>query len=227
MADNVINGYAAPDSTTPNDQLVAARGFVHSQGGSPSAQLDGVLRQIVSSVSRMIDQFTGRVFYPSVAAVKFFSAVDSEYLDILDAYAITTIETDSTGDAVYDKTWSSTDFLLAGAGQDWDSDDKGEPWEEIYLTHNGNEAFPINIRKGVKITGDWGYAATVPDMVIQACLMQVNRLYHRRTSPFGIAGPAGLGTISTPPIKIPSLDPDVKSLLDPLIKDRTVISGIN
>lgn len=222
----ILNAYAEPDSTDEVAQLAAIREVVHAQGAVPSTDLDDFLKTTLNAVSRQIDQICGRVFYPSVAAVKFFTAVNSEYLDIPDAYAITLIETDHIGDQVYERTWTSADYLLAGGGSDWDADDRGEPWEEIYLSHIGNQSFPIGVRKGVKITGNWGYAATVPDLVIAACKLQVNRLFKRRTNPFGISGPAEMGSVSIPPIKIPKLDPDVISILDPLIKQRTVIGGV-
>ena len=222
----ILNGYAEPDSTSEEVQLAAIRESIHGQGADASTDLDDFLKTTVNAVSRQIDQYCARIFYPSTST-KFFTAEFNDFIELPDFHAVLTLlATDHDGDRVYEKTWTATDYDLAGGGQDWDADDRGEPWEELWITPNGSNAFPIGGRKGVKITTTWGYAATVPDMVIAACKLQVNRLFKRRSSPFGISGPADLGSVSVPPIKIPKLDPDVKTLLDPLRKQPTFVGGL-
>lgn len=61
----------------------------------------------------------------------------------------------------------------------------------------------------IDVAAIWGWPE-VPGAVQQACLLQATRLYRRKDSPEGIAGSAEWGLM-----RVPSLDPDVRALLDP------------
>ena len=66
---------------------------------------------------------------------------------------------------------------------------------------------------GVQITGVWGWPA-VPAPVVDACYLQAERIYQRRNSPMGVAGPNEFGQLTA----LAPLDPDVRMLLQPYVR---------
>lgn len=67
------------------------------------------------------------------------------------------------------------------------------------------------------VTAKWGYAATVPTVVKQACLLQASRIFSRRLSPYGIAGSPDMGSEIR---LLARLDADVAVLLAGKVRYR-------
>ena len=166
---------------------------------------DTMLDAILAAVSRQIDQYTNRRFY-ATTETRFYTARRVSDVIIDDCLSITTLATDADGDRVYEKTWSATDFDLYPYN--------ATPYTRVEATVNGAYFFPVNIAKGVKIIGSFGYSATVPEPVNRACLIQAARLYKRKDALFGVMGSAEMGQL----LVIPKMDPDVKLLLSGYIK---------
>ena len=166
---------------------------------------DTMLDAILAAVSRQIDQYTNRRFY-ATTETRFYTARRVSDVIIDDCLSITTLATDADGDRVYEKTWSATDFDLYPYN--------ATPFTRVEATVKGAYLFPVNIAKGVKIIGSFGYSATVPEPVNRACLLQAARLYKRKDALFGVMGSAEMGQL----LVIPKMDPDVKLLLSGYIK---------
>lgn len=163
----------------------------------------------MQAVSRHIDDWTGRRFYTSTAdEVRYFTPESQDRVDVGDLISVTALHTDYNGDRVYESTWGSTDYELEPVNAALD----GEPYSHLYAAPLASYSFPAGLRRGVKVTGRWGYSTAAPDVVREACLIQVGRVFRRRDSPFGIAGSIDLKTIRL----TAQLDPDVKELLSPL-----------
>lgn len=177
--------------------------------GISDTDADTILENVIEAVSRWIDSFTARRFY-AVSETRYYTA---EWPDLLllgdDLLSVTTLKTDDDGDRVYETTWASTDYDLEPYNATLD----GKPYTQIRITPNGRYTFP-GTRRGVEIAGSFGYAATTPDVVNEACLLQSERIYKRKDAPFGVTGAPEVG-IST---VIPRLDPDVRTMLEPLRK---------
>lgn len=172
---------------------------------------DARLEAIVQAVSRHIDNWTGRRFYTSTAdETRYFCAESDERVDVGDLISVTTLRTDYNGDRVYESTWSTSDYELEPVNARYAP--QPEPYTHIYATPDADYSFPAGLRRGVEVTGRWGYSTAVPDVVREACLIQTGRVFRRRDSPFGIAGSIDLKTIRL----TAQLDPDVKALLSPL-----------
>jgi len=165
---------------------------------------DSILENVIEAVSRWIDHWTGRRFY-AVTETRYFSAEWPTMLEIDDLLSVTSLKTDKDGDRVYEDTWAATDYDREPLNASLDA----QPYTRLRVTPNGQFTFPA-VRKGVEIAGSWGYAATTPDQVNEACLIQSSRVYQRKDAPFGIAGAPEIGQTAV----IPRLDPDVKMLLD-------------
>jgi hypothetical protein len=159
----------------------------------------------VQGVSRLIDALCHRVFYSSAASTsRYFTPLNNSYLDIDDLRTVVSISSDDDGNLDYDNTWAATDYILSPLND--------TVYTQVIVSPQGCYAFPI-LTKSTRIIGTWGYCATGshPDMIREACILQVNRAWNRRSSPYGVAGTNEMGQA----LVISKLDPDVEQYLEP------------
>jgi len=172
---------------------------------------DSLLEMAVESASRAIDQYTNRIFYNAGTAVRYFAPTDSLNVEIDALVTLTTLETMSDDEVVYDTTWTATDYQLEPLNGY--ADGISQPYNHIraigdytFLTLDGEAT--------VKVTGVWGWSA-VPIQVTQATVIQASRIYKRLDSPLGIiSGELGSMRVGS------RLDPDVSQLVDSLRRIR-------
>lgn len=163
---------------------------------------DAIITSVVTAASRVIDEMCGRSFQ-AVTETRYFSAGCSYEVDIDDLTTLTTLQTDSDGDRTYEDTWATTDYDL----EPYNAAAKSWPYTKLTITPIGQYAFPT-VRKGIKITGVWGWP-TVPSAVEEAATLLAIRWFKRKDAPFGIAGVNELGQVQM----MGSSDPDVKAML--------------
>lgn len=168
---------------------------------------DTMIDSVITAASRSVDKFCNRLFSPATEA-RYFTAMCGTYLDIDDITTVTTIETDADGDRTYEDTWSATDFDL----EPYNAAAYGEAYTQLHTTPTGLYTFPTG-RKGVKITGVWGWSS-IPAPVSEATILLTVRWFKRKDSPFGIAGTNELGQVQM----MATRDPDVKAMLEPYRK---------
>lgn len=169
---------------------------------------DSILEQSIEAASRQIDNWTDRRFY-ATSATKYFSPTDSGVLMLDDdLLTVTTIDTDDNGLRTYGVSWAATDYDLDPL--------TGPPYTALSLPINGRWTFP-RLARSVRINGSWGYSATTPDAIVEACLIQAARLFERRNAPFGVAGSSdALGTVATiPGGSRTGMDRDAEALIQP------------
>lgn len=170
---------------------------------------DAVMESVIEAVSRAIDNLTIRKFLTnSIDEVRYFKADDPYHVWTGDLVSITTLETDSNGDGIFDWTWTTSDFLLWPYNAALD----GKPYSRIDVASTGSASggFPISER-GVRITGKFGWSA-VPGPIKEACLLQAARLFRRKDATFGVMSNNSFGTYLK---AIPEMDPDVMLLIRP------------
>jgi hypothetical protein len=73
-----------------------------------------------------------------------------------------------------------------------DAPDDGKPWTRLALAEASSVTWPTRGRR-VTVTAQWGWSA-VPSTVKTATLLQAQRFYARRDSPYGVAGSPDLGS---------------------------------
>lgn len=201
----ITNGYAT---------LAEARAFV-DYTASYTAD-DSEIETAVEAASRLIDQYCGRVFYQEAATAKIYTPRYGDWLEIEDLYNTTSlaVKTDTNGDGTFDTTWTVTTDYLVEPG----SPHTGWPYTSIRVNpRTGAYTFPL-YPQAVEVTGNYGWSA-VPEAIQQACLIQMNLLHMRRTSPFGVAGSTEVGVA----FLSASLDPSARVLLDAYRKMVPVI----
>ena len=117
---------------------------------------DEVLKTTISNVSRQIDQFCDRHFFP-IVAVKFFETDDYSELSIPgeDLLSVTTLEVDQDDDGTYEESWASNTYVLCprNAATEYPS----RPYWEVEVPLRNTNYFPVAGEYPIKITGLWGY----------------------------------------------------------------------
>lgn len=139
--------------------------FLGLQGEDRDYALDGV----VTTASRLIDRWTGHQFYTSANQVRYFCAgSDPTYVAIDDLLSASALATDSDGDSTYETVWTPvTDFYFGPVN----APAHNEPYTRLYRTsYTGRFYFPA-YTNSVKITGTWGYSATLPREIKHLCLI--------------------------------------------------------
>ena len=123
----------------------------------PASSTDNhaLLDAAIEGVSRLIDDYCGFPFAPS-SGTRDYTAVDSEclYLD-MPLTAVDSIRTDSSGNASYGTTCTSSDYYLAPYNATAES--PARPYWEVETRPNATATFPTGVRRGVRVTGTWGY----------------------------------------------------------------------
>jgi len=123
--------------------------------GITSTTDDTVMRKIAESASRSIDQYCNRHFYTQTATRYFDGAVRLWLPDLLSINA-SGLKTDEDGDATFENTFATTDYILYGHGIE--DTLNVLPYTRLEINLNGDYgSFASGVKKGVQIAGIWGY----------------------------------------------------------------------
>jgi hypothetical protein len=158
--------------------------------GTADSVDDGVLDDIVTSVSRMIDDYTGQRFYKITGGTAYYEPEEYDEVDIDPISAITSVQVDTDGDGVYETTLAATDYILEPVNAAM----FGLPWTSIALAPNTTVALPAGLDKGVKIVADFGWSS-VPLPLTQACIIASSHLYEARKAYLGVIGSNDAGQV--------------------------------
>jgi hypothetical protein len=175
--------------------------------GIGDGESDEALDAVLEAVSRQIDDHCHRRFW-STSETRYFTALaaDRLYVGDLLSVAASGLKTDEDRDGTHEVTWGTGDFTL------WPPNNALEalPYWELRTTPLGVYGFPTGPR-GVSVTGVFGYAATTPPVVAEACLHQSELAYRSKDAPLGIAG----GGEFQSQVQAIGLHPFTRRLLDP------------
>ncbi len=178
---------------------------------------DDDLREAITAASRSIDNYCGRTFYSGgTADVRYYTAYDSTtHLNIDDVVSVTALETDYDGDGVYETLWTQgTDFLL----EPQNAPTLSQPYTSIRVLYPRTSLRLPKYAGAIRITGSFGWDSPPPE-VKRATRILAIRLMKRGDAPFGVVG-VGFDNTS---VRIPSVDPDLRFLLDPYAKGGGVM----
>lgn len=167
---------------------------------------DTLLEASIEASSRLIDGYCERRFFTNGTETRYYSADHYYWLDVDDlASPSITLETSSDLDGTYDQTWTTSDYQLEPLNRTA----SGLAFPATRIRAIGDYRFPVDPETGVKVIGVFGFAATVPTAVKQACLIMSLRQFKRYDSPLGITF-SELGGM-----RVTRMDPDVEALLRP------------
>lgn len=135
---------------------------------------DGVITDILEAASRLIDNLARRTFYARTAT-KYYDVPDEYDGDILyieddDLLTVTTL---TNGDTT---VLTTSDYILLpnNSSPKWGiklKDSSTYTWEQ---DSDGND------EQVITIVGTWGWSASAPDDIKEACLQIASAYYHRR-----------------------------------------------
>lgn len=163
---------------------------VKDELGRTDVANDTRIMAAINSASRQIDDYTGRRFWQdsTVVAREFYADDALELQSSVDAVldiSTTTgliVKLDDGDDGTFSTTLTiNTDYVLTPAN----AADDGEPFTGIRLV-DGLYRFPNSSsnRPGVQVTAKFGWAS-IPDPVVQACLIQSVLLYKATDAALG------------------------------------------
>jgi hypothetical protein len=168
---------------------------------------DASLQQALTAASRSIDRATGRRFWLDGTAVQRTYRPEGR----------TVTQTDGTALLVDDIGSVSGLLIETGTATAWSALTDWEALPDNALAVGR----PITglLRSGgwgagtsrVRVTAKFGWPA-VPDEIVQATLIQANRLFKRKDSPEGVTGSAEWGVV-----RLSRRDPDVWNLIEPYV----------
>jgi len=180
-------------------------------GDTDDDQDDLIIESAIEAVSRLIDDLTNRRFY-AATETRYFTAERADYLSIPDLISLTTLKTDEDGDRTYETTWDTGDYDLMPFNAQADTANV-RPYTWLEITPLGDEAFPV-VRRGVEVAGSWGYAATPPKRIQEACYLGAHRIMKRHNTPLGVSATAALGQLQVA-VRDLEADPDFLALIAP------------
>jgi len=170
-------------------------------------QDDAILEACVEGASRQIDRYTGTRFYTAGSEVRYYTACDPLRVFIDDAVSVASVYQDLQLDRTY------SDQIPSVQGYELLPDNAasvGVPYQQLALVPQAGKTF-ITARRGIKVTGAWGWSSTVPPAVKQTCLLLSAALFRRKDAPFGVAGGGEVGQA----IQLAAMDPQARILLAP------------
>ena len=153
---------------------------------------DSDLESVIEGVSRYVDKNRGRRFY-AATETRYYVPASRDLVVVDDLLSLTTLKTDTTGDGTFDQTWTSSDYLLVPYNAATD----GRPYTSIERAFQGTLLFPMGSRRdrasrrssvgfrSVQVVGSFGYSATTPKAIHEACVLLSMRLFERRKALFG------------------------------------------
>jgi len=174
---------------------------------------DTVLGNMVTAASRLIDRYVGgwdNYFYPTTdSQTRYFDGSGEEIQYIDPMVSLTSVAVSDSGRAVSDyTTWTNdSDFFVSP----YNHASIGMPIMSLVIDNDsGSKGTWGKTRKGVKVTGVFGWSLTPPADVEQACKIQAVRWFMRSKQGYqDAAANPNMGEM----YYMKELDPDVKMLL--------------
>ena len=179
---------------------------------------DTTLSRLIRSASRRIDQRCNRRFYIDDTTSARTYAIKTPMLVLVDDIATTTglvVEVDTTGNGSWVQLVNGTDYQL----EPLNALAQGFPVNTIRSLNT--QSFPTSTptfwptpyaqQALLRVTAKWGFPS-VPDQIVDACIMLTARQFKRFDSPLGVAGFGEMGVVN-----VRRFDPDIDELLAPFV----------
>ena len=184
-------------------------------GLASSTDMDATISSMITIASRAIDREVGRwdnFFYPTTDdQTRYFDGSGELEQPIDEMVSLTSVsvsESDGRASTSYTDWTEDTDYYV----WPYNYASIGKPIQKLIVDNDsGSKGVFYRVRKGVKVSGVFGYASSPPDTIKQACKMQVIRWVMKAKQAYQQqSANAQVGQkIYT------ELDPDIKDLLRP------------
>jgi len=170
---------------------------------------DDMLQVMIEQTKELIDGLCNRAFDTVTATARYFDGAGAIlFIDDLITIDALGFKLDQDGDGVYESTLALTDYELYPLNT--------TPKTIIKISTNSTYGgFASGVKKGVQITGTWGYSAAIQKTIARASMIQVCRWFKRKDSAY--ATEVGTGELGTLAIGR-GLDPDIELIIKDLRK---------
>lgn len=172
-----------------------------------SSDYDTLLAVLVTAAARLVDRYVRQAddyFAATTSSAREFDGTGGAQVWIDDCIAIDQVAVKAgASDTTYD-TWATTDYVA------WPYNSL--PWQrlDIDVAQGSYSSFTAG-QKTVRVTGTWGYSATVPEAVAEAAMICAARLFKRAQGGYAdTEGVAELGVLRY----VRRLAPEVALILD-------------
>lgn len=155
---------------------------------------DAALTNALATVSRNIEQMTGRQFNDAdTVSARVYRPVTYCRVAVDDFHTDTglIVQTDDGDDGTFETTWAAADFELEPVNGVVDGQ-PGWPYRSIRAVEG--RQWIMGRRATVKITARWGWSA-VPAAVKEATLIAAEETFKLKDSPYGVAGFGEFGVV--------------------------------
>lgn len=214
----LLVSYSAAASIPATHAYVAVADVKASLSLTGQTYADPDVTNAINAASRGIDSATGRRFYldADATSIRYYTPESYRRLAIDDLVVCTTVQVDRDGNGTFEETWTAgTDFLLEPLNAAAD----GRPWETIVTRNSSTRSLPC-VESGVKVTGQFGWAAVPTDIYTATEIMAAKLLRRVREAPFGIVT---VGIEVGAAMRIARNDPDVAPILAAYTRHRPFI----
>jgi len=183
---------------------------------STSYDYDAVIQGMITGASRLIDKEVGgwtNYFYPTTDdQTRYFDGNGEEEIYIDPLVSLTSVYVSESGGRAstsYTAWTENTDFYVSP----YNYSVIGAPIQSLVIDNDsGSKGNWGTTRKGVKVTGVFGYASYPPADIQQACKITAMRWFMRAKQSWqDTSVNAAIGEM----LYTQSLDPDVKEILKP------------
>jgi len=179
---------------------------------STDTTYDTAIGTFITAASRLIDKEVGREanwFSSTDEQTRYYDGSGEVMQEIDECHTLTTVSVSESGETCssgYTDWTLDTDFYISP----YNYSDLGIPFTRLIADFNGTKYRFPRYRKCVKVVGQFGYSASPPEDIQQACKIQTMRWFARSKQMYQDASAnANTGQL----IYVKKLDPDVEELL--------------
>lgn len=182
---------------------------------STDTTYDTAIGNLITAASRLIDKEVGREanwFSTTDEQTRYYDGSGEVTQEIDECHTLTSLAVSEAGSIVASEytAWTlDTDYYVSP----YNYSDLGVPIDRLIADWNGTKYKFPRYRKCVKVVGQFGYSATPPEPIKQACKIQAMRWFGRAKQMYQDGG-GGTQTGQLIYSKYTTaLDPDIKELL--------------
>lgn len=202
MQGGVSDAYATPDEIKAELEIT---------GTTYDARFLALAERATKFINTLCQRKDGFVADANASA-RTYDGSGLEYQWIDECISVSTVEVkdaETEADTAYD-TWTADTDWRAAQGTPSRPDWNRTPYTFLIIDPNSGESYFTEGMRTVRVTARWGYAATVPDEIKQACIIQAGRWWKRGQSGYAdTAGGPEWGELRF----ARKLDPDVEAIL--------------
>lgn len=173
---------------------------------------DDDIKLAITAASRVLDNATGRRFYPDADAnqVRYYTATETGEIWVDDLVTLTSLETAPSTYGTYSDLWvNGTDYVP----EPFNAPASSEPWTLLRSISSSSKRFPTTYPHSVKVTGKFGWTVP-PAAIVLACQILATQYVRRvREAPFGIVAIGAEGQA----LRLGSNDAQLTQLITPYV----------